>query len=299
MDIHQLELLVAVVESPTMTRAAEKMHLSTAAVSLQLQALARELKTELFVRSGRRLVVTPAGRRVADEARNIIAQLENLKQEFPGSSQNDTRPFHFATGATALIYRLGRPFRRLRQQFPDLDLHVSVLATEEMMAGLRDRQFDLALISLPVNEEKLRIVPLFEEELLLVRPSPTRLRGHHIGNIRRQEIDGAPFLLYPPHSNMRKLIDRFLDDLGVRRRVVMEASDTEAIKGLVESGFGYSILPEYALKESTKFFQTMRIEGRHLVRRQALAMPKSPQPRALTEAVAEFIRKAFENRSSA
>ena len=299
MDIHQLQLLVAVVESPTMTKAAEKMHLSTAAVSLQVQALARELKTELFVRSGRKLVVTPAGRRVADAARAIIALLNNLKHEFPRSSQQDTRPFHFATGATALIYRLGRPFRRLRHQFPGLDLRVSVLATEEMIAGLLERQFDLALISLPVIEEKLRIVPLFEEELLLVRPSPTRVRGHHIGDIRRKDIDGAPFLLYPPHSNMRKLIDRFLDDLGVHPRVVMEASDTEAIKGLVESGFGYSILPEYALKKPTKFFQTMRIESRRLVRRQALAMPGSPQPRALTEAVAEFIRKAFEDKNGA
>jgi DNA-binding transcriptional LysR family regulator len=299
MDIHKLELLVAVVESPTMTKAAEKMHLSTAAVSLQLQALAEELKTELFVRSGRNLVVTPAGRRVADEARNIIALLDNLRHEFPGSSQRDSRPFHFATGATALIYRLGKQFRRLRQEFPNLDLRVSVLATEEMIAGLLERQFDLALISLPVSEEKVRIVPLFEEELLLIRPSPVRVRGHHIGTIRRQEIDGAPFLLYPPHSNMRRLIDRFLDDLEVRRRVVMEASDTEAIKGLVESGFGYSILPEYALKEQTKFFQTMRIEGRRLVRRQALGMPKSSQPRALTEAVAEFIRQAFESKSPA
>lgn len=299
MDLHQLQLLLAVVESPTMTKAAERMHLSTAAVSLQLQALARELKTELFARRGRTLAVTPAGRRVADEARSILDLVENLKREFPGASQRDTRPFHFATGATALIYQLGKPFRRLRQQFPDLDLHVSVLATEEMIAGLLDRQFDLALISLPVSVEKLRIVPLFEEELLVLRPSPTRVRGHHIGNVRRQEIDGAPFLLYPPHSNMRKLIDRFLDDLGVRRRVVMEASDTEAIKGLVESGFGYSILPEYALKEPTKFFQIMRIEGRRLVRRQALAMPRSSQPRALTEAVADFIRKAFEEKNAA
>jgi DNA-binding transcriptional LysR family regulator len=298
MDIHQLQLLVAVVESPTMTKAAEKMHLSTAAVSVQVQALAQELKTELFVRSGRKLLVTPAGRRVADEARNIIALLDSLKHEFPASPQHDTRPFHFATGATTLIYRLGKPFRRLRQEFPNLDLHVSVLATEEMIAGMLERKFDLALISLPVSEEKLRLVPLFEEELLLVRPSPTRIRGHHIGNVRRQEIDGAPFLLYPPQSNMRKVIDRFFDDLEVRRRVVMEASDTEAIKGLVESGFGYSILPEYALKEQTKFFQTMRIEGRRLLRRQALAMPKSSQPRALTEAVSEFLRKAFENQSA-
>ncbi len=113
-----------------------------------------------------------------------------------------------------------------------------------------DRQFDLGLISLPVRNDNLRIIPLFDEELLVVRPAPHRVRGIAYGTIEPHEFDGAPFLLYPQHSNMRTMIDRFLDNLGLKRRVIMEASDTEAIKGLVESGFGYSILPEYALKGS-------------------------------------------------
>lgn len=116
---------------------------------------------------------------------------------------------------------------------------------------------------------------------------------HNLFVIRPEELDGAPFLLYPSQRNMRTAIDRFLDGLELNRRVVMEASDTEAIKRLVESGFGYSILPEYALKESTKFFQTLRIKGHRLVRSQALAMPTLSQPRALTESIAEFIRVAL------
>jgi len=74
---------------------------------------------------------------------------------------------------------------------------------------------------------------------------------------------------------MRAIIDRFFNELGLRPRVLMEASDTEAIKRMVESGFGYSILPEYALKGRNRFFQTLRIAGHRLVRRQALAMVES------------------------
>ncbi len=299
MDVRQLELLLAVMDSPTMTKAAETMHLSTAAVSLQLQSLAAELSTELFVRSGRQLVPTPAARRLAEQARRVVAQMQHIKQEFARDPQHDARPFHLATGATTLIYRLARPLRRLRQQFPKLDLHVNVLATEEMIAGLLDREFDLALISLPVSNENLHIVPLFEEELLLVRPSATRVRGRHVGTIDPAEVDGAPFLLYPKQSNMRALIEHFLDDLGLRRRVIMEAADTEAIKRLVESGFGYSMLPEYAFGDSARFLQTLRFTGRRLVRRQALAMPVSPQPRALTEAVADFLKAALDKKPGA
>jgi len=297
MDIYQLELFLAVLESPTLTRAAEKLHLSPAAVSLQLQSLAADLRVELFVRSGRKLMPTPAAHRLAEHAKAVILRFQQIKEEFANDPVRDVRPFHFATGATTLIYRLGRPFRQLRRQFPHLDLHVTVLATEEIVSGLIDRQFDLGLISLPVPDTTLRIIPLFDEELLLLRPSPTRVHGHHIGNIRRKELEGAPFLLYPKTSNMRGVIDRFLDELGLRRRVVMEAADTEAIKGLVESGFGYSILPEYALKESSKFFHTLRIEGKRLFRHQALAMPITAQPRALTEAVAMFLKTALDTQT--
>jgi DNA-binding transcriptional LysR family regulator len=293
MDVHQLELLLAVIDSPTMTRAAEKVHLSTAAVSLQLQALAKELKAELFVRSGRTLMPTPAALRLAEHARAVLAEFRKIEQEFANDPACDTRPFHFATGATTLIYRLAKPLRSLRQAYPSLDLHVSVLATEEIVAGLIDRKFDLGLISLPVVNENLRFVDLFEEELLLVLPSPTPVRGGHIGTVPVEKLQGGSFLLYPQHSNMRTLIERFLDELHLKRRVIMEAADTEAIKRLVETGFGYSVLPEWALKKSGRYFHTARVAGHRLVRRQALAMPLTAQPRALTEAVASFVRDAL------
>lgn len=295
MELRQLESLLAVLESPTMTRAAEGLHLSPAAVSIQLQSLASELGVDLFVRSGRKLTPTPAAHRLAEHAKTLTRQLRQIKEEFSSDAFSDARPFHFATGATTLIYRLARPFRMLRKRYPRLDLHVTVLATEEIVAGLIERQFDLGLISLPVRNDSLRIVPLFDEELLVVRPSATRVRGHHVGTIRPQELDGASLLLYPKQSNMRTMIDRFLDDLGLKRRVIMEASDTEAIKGLVESGFGSSILPEYALKESTRFFQTFRVAGHPLVRSQALAMPITAHPRALTDSIATFLKEVLDD----
>jgi DNA-binding transcriptional LysR family regulator len=184
--------------------------------------------------------------------------------------------------------------RQLRKMYPKLNLHVTVLATEEIMAGVIDRQFDLGLISLPVNEPQLRFLPLFEEEMLLIKPSSTRVRGNHIGNIAAAKLKDARFILYPRHSNMRALIEKFLTSLGIEPHITMEAADTEAIKGVVESGFGYSMLPEYALRDPTKYFQTMRIESRRLVRQQALAMPISPYRRALTEAVAGFLKRTFD-----
>jgi DNA-binding transcriptional LysR family regulator len=292
-DVRQLELFLAVIEHKSVTKAAAAVHLSPGAISQQVHNLAYELRTELFVKSGKCLVPTPAGLRLADHARNLARQFRELRQEFDADPLTDTRPFHFATGATTLIHRLGRPLRMLRKKYPKTKILVTVSATEEMVAGLLDRQFDLALISLPFSEDDLTIMPLFEEELLVLRPSPARVSGWHVGTIKAVDLAAAPFLLYPPHSNMRVIIDGFFRELGISPSVLMEADDTEAIKRLVESGFGYSILPEYALHRGPRFFHVARVAERRVVRRQALAMARSPFPRPLTVSIAQFLQNAL------
>jgi len=293
MDIHQLELFLAVMDSPSMTRAAEKIHLSPGAVSLQLHKLADELQTELFVRSGKRLIPTPAALRLAELAKQVVTMMGHIQQTFENDLTKDVRPFHFATGVTTLIHQLGAPLRQLRKRYPNAEIRVTVGVTEEMVAGLLERRFDLALISLPVSEANLKLIPLFEEELLIVRPSANKVGRGHISSMRASDLAGAPFLLYPKRSNVRLVIDRFFNELGVTPRVLMEADDTEAIKRLVESGFGYSILPEHALRGRSHFFQKFRIAGHRLTRSLALAMAQTECPRKLTESIASFLRTAL------
>jgi DNA-binding transcriptional LysR family regulator len=293
MDVHQLELFLAVMDSPSMTRAAEKIHLSPGAVSLQLRNLAEELRTDLFVRRGKRLIPTPAALRLAEHAKEVVKMMSRIHQEFEDDVSKDLRPFLFATGVTTLIYQLGRPLRELRKRFPNAEIRLTVGVTEEMVAGLLDRRFDLALISLPIAEDNLKVLPLFDEELLVVRPSANKVGNGHVSSMRASELSGVPFLLYPRRSNVRLVIDHFFKEIGVVPRVLMEADDTEAIKRLVESGFGYSILPEHALRGRSHFFQKSRVQGHRLTRSLALAMAQTECPRKLTESIATFLRAAL------
>src|SRR6266567_4328116 len=199
MDVHQLELFLAVMDSPSMTKAAEKSHLSPGAVSLQLHNLAEELHAELFVRRGKQLIPTPAAVRLAERAREVVRLMGHIQQEFENDVTKDSRPFHFATGVTTLIYQLGRPLRQLRNRFPHAEIRVTVRVAE----------------------------------------------------------------------------------------------DTEGIKRLVESGFGYSILPEHALRGRAHFFEKLRVDGRRLTRKLALAMIQTESPRKLTESIASFLRDAL------
>lgn len=272
-----------------MTGAADHVHLSPAAVSLQIHSLANELGTELFRRSGKRLVPTNAASRLAERARPLVRQMHEMQHDFENDASTDSRPFQFATGITSLIYQLGQPLRLLRKEFPKTQIQISVGVTEEIVAGLLDSRFDLGLISLPVSDKNLKIMPLFEEELLVLSPAATRVRGQHVGTIRPSDLNGVPFVLYPKRSNMRQMIDRFFTEIGLTPRVVMEADDTEAIKRLVEAGFGYSILPEHALRSRARFFHVHRVGRYRLARKQALAMAQVDYPRKLTESIAGFL----------
>ena len=166
-------------------------------------------------------------------------------------------------------------------------------AMERIVEGLLDRRFDLGLVSLPIIQSSLTTVPLFDEELLVIRPSADRVGDGIIATVRPSELAKARFLLFPKESNMRAMIDRFFRELEINPRVTMEADDTEVIKRLVESGFGYSILPQFALSGRGRRFQKLRVAGHKLVRQQALAMPKTGYPRALTLAVADFLQSAL------
>ena len=293
MELRQLELFLAVMEFSSVTRAAQKVGLSPGAVSLQLHSLATELHTDLFARSGKHLVPTPAAFRLAEQARVVLGLVRQIEHEFANDPATDSRPFHFATGATALIHHLGSPLRQLRKRFPGTSITITVAATEEMVAGVLNHRFDLALISLPYANDGLDLIPLFEEELLVLKPSPVRVSGWHVGAMQPSELAAASFVLYPKRSNMRSMIEGFFKDMGIAPRVLTEADDTEAMKKLVETGFGYSILPEYALRGRPRFFQTFRVQGRKLARTQALAMARSERPRALTESIARFLQSAL------
>src|SRR5664279_4910572 len=203
MELGQLRVFLTVMDTGSVTRAAEMVGLSAGAVSQQLRALGADLGVELFVRAGRKIAPTAHALRLSEHAPAILNQVGHRALDF---SKDEAR------ASRAKIVRL---------------------------------------------------------EL--------------------EEVSAAQFLLYPRRSNMRLSIDTFFHEMGISPRVIMEADDTEAIKRLVESGFGYSILPEFSLRGQSRFLELFRVAGHRLVRRQALAMPRTEYPRPLTQSIAGVI----------
>src|SRR4029453_13455437 len=122
MELGQLRVFLAVMDAASVARAGEMVGLTPGAVSQQLRALGTDLGVELFVRAGRKIAPTPDALRLAEHARTILHHAGRMEQECRRDKAGHPRPFHFATGATALIYRLGKPLRLLRRRFPQTEI---------------------------------------------------------------------------------------------------------------------------------------------------------------------------------
>jgi DNA-binding transcriptional LysR family regulator len=196
-----------------------------------------------------------------------------------------------ATAMTTLVYQLGRPIRRLRREFPHANIIVRAGTTDDAVSGLRDRQIDLGILVQPGRFDGLDVTHLFEEEMkVVVNPRQWTKKKNTIGV---EELADLPLILYPRTAATRIIIDDFFHKLNQEPKVTTELEDTEAIKRLVESGFGCSILPEHAVPRNAGSLRKLAIEGHKPTRHVVLAKAKALYPRKLTVAISEFFQREF------
>ncbi len=288
MELRQLETFRIVMATLSMTEAAKRVCLSPAAVSLQMKRLSDELSADLFTRIGNKLVPTSAAIRMHQHLGALMDMLHTIREDFPLDSGHDSRPFVLGTGPTTLIYQLREPLSHLRKQFPRNEILVHVAPTQDIIYELEWKQIDLGIVSLPVEAPSLHLTPLFKEEMLVLMNKSAAPKHHKKLNLK--DLVDIPMILYSRGSSTRTLIDAMMQKHKLSLRVTMEADDTEAIKKLVEAGFGASILPEKALQNSP-LIRTFRIQGEPLYREIAFATPVNAYPRRLTTVIAEYLRK--------
>ena len=291
MDLRQLQMFEAVLATLNLTKAAKQMFITPSAVSLQLKHLSEELGSDLFVKTGQGLVATPAAICLSGYTRHLFEVMDEIRREFRTDAIPDSRPFVLATGLTTLMYRMGGPIRGLRRRYPNNEIRIVTGATEYVISGLRARQFDLGIVSLPVSPDGIRVTPLYTEEMVLVvNPDHCGIRR---STVTPQELTRLRFILYPQGSNIRSMIDRFFQELGITANVTMELDNVEAIRRLVEYGYAASFVPANALPRGSRLLRRVHINGHRLIRQVAIAVPDTKYPRKLTESVSLFLSKAL------
>ena len=262
MEIRQLRAFVAIAESGTFTAGALRVHVTQAAISMQIRQLESEIGARVFVRAPRHVILTEAGEQLLRRARHILrehdAALDEIA-ELAGAERGRLRIG--SASAMVLTDQLPSILKELRKQHPAAEISVTSGTSEVLVDQILAGEVDIAFVSLPVDVRGIKTERLSEDQLVAIASPRHKLSKQK--TISAYTLAGERLILGERGGNTRRLIDQFFAQAGVSLRVAMELSRQQAIKRMVEEDMGVGIVPLQSVREEVEKGRLIRwwIEG--------------------------------------
>ncbi len=248
LETKHLRLVRAIAEEGGPTRAAARLHLTQSAVSHQLAELEGRLGVPLFARVRRQLKLTPAGERLVEASRALLAELARVERELQRAGARKIETFRIAVECFTAYHWLPPILAALADEHPYVEVAIVMGATREPVAALLRGEIELALVSSPVRDRALMTVPLFPDEwTVIVAP------GHPLAArpfVSEVELSREKLFI---HDAPRGDVERFREILAsARARLPRTVSVplTEAIVELVKANLGVGLVSRWAVSPS-------------------------------------------------
>jgi LysR family transcriptional regulator, low CO2-responsive transcriptional regulator len=241
MNFTHLRAFEAVARMGSVTRAAELLHVSPAAISLHLRDLERACGIPLIERVRRRAHLTGAGRRLQDYARRIFAL--SAEADLALGLMRDLKAGVLRVGATDTPARswVPRVLGGFRRQYAGIRVELYVGNTQHVIERIANRQDDVAVVAAAMQHPDLMVEHVGVDPLALI--VPRQHAWHSRATIRLRELEGQPLIVREAGSSTRQLLDAQFTRHLLRPEVVMELGSHDAIIGAVEHGVGVALVP--------------------------------------------------------
>ena len=262
MEIRQLKAFVAIADARTFTAAAQRIHYTQAALSMQIKQLEREVGVPLFTRMPRRVVLTEAGERLLARAQHILrehdAALAELA-ELAGAKHGRLR----LGSASGMVSADSLPviLKKLRRAHEHVEVSVTSGTSEELVKKILAGELDAAFVSLPVQARNVETELLSQDQLVAIASPRHQLAGQRV--VSAFALAGEKLILGERGGNTRRLIDEFFAEAGLKPTVAMELSRQQAIKNMVAADMGVGIVPLSVVRDEVERGRLVRwwIEG--------------------------------------
>lgn len=245
MELHQLRYFVAVAETGSFTRAAEREGVTQPTLSeqiLRLESKAKGIGRRLFDRLGRKVVLTDAGRVLLGHAQGVLAAVGEAERAVRDSAEGG----RLRVGAipTVAPFLLPRAVTRFRKDHPAVQLQLKEDLTERLLADLLAGELDLGLMALPVRDDRLHVEKLFSEPLVVALPPGHRLAAK--AEVKLGDVVDEPFILLDDVHCFGDQVLSFCRRGGLEPRVVCRGEQIVTLLAVVAAGQGVSVVPEMA-----------------------------------------------------
>lgn len=265
MNIDSLRIFREVARQKSFTRAAANLRMTQPAASMAVQNLEKELGHQLFDRSHRPPILTPAGESFYKASRDILDRFDEATAEMQALGAEVVGSVHVASIYSVGLYHT-EAIRRFMEQFPKAKVRLSYLRPNLVVEAVLRGEAHLGLISYPKETRELSVIPWKEETMVAVCYPGHRLASRQVVNFT--ELAGENFIAFDPDLDIRDHVDAMLRRNRVEVRAVMEFDNIETMKQAVQVGSGITILPEATVQaEATAgSLVAVRIEPHELVR---------------------------------
>jgi LysR family transcriptional regulator, low CO2-responsive transcriptional regulator len=247
-EIRQLRAFVAIAESGTFTAGAQRVHVTQAAISMQIRQLETETGARLFVRAPRRVILTEAGEKLLHRARRILREHDAALEEIAELAGAQRGRLRIGTASAGISSEpLPVLLKELRKNHPPAEVSVVTGTSETLVHQILAGELDIAFVSLPVEAHGIQTERLNEDQLVAVASPRHPLAKQR--TVSAYALAGEKLILGERGGNTRRLIDEFFAQAGVKPTVAMELSRQAAIKRMVEEDMGVGIVPLQTVKE--------------------------------------------------
>jgi DNA-binding transcriptional LysR family regulator len=299
MNLSHLRAFVAVAESLSFSRAAQRLHVSQPALSNQIRLLEEDLDAKLFVRNRRSVALTAVGKDILDDAERLLTGADEIKQRVRRSAKGALGTLRIGFVASATVDIVPKMTIAFRKSYPEVLLDLKNLPTVSQIDALRQRALDVGIVRLPLHEHDIEVLPFFSEPFAIVLSKQHPLRSR--GRITMRDLEKEPFVCY----SERQAPAFFQHWTGLCRkagftpRIVQEVSEMETALALVSAGVGVAILPEGVTRRYGRSLFVVPLKKETIRSEIGLALLKmNPPPlaKSLVESAGSFLERPSRTR---
>lgn len=264
-----MQYFLAVARLEHVTEAARCLHVTQSSLSKTIQRLEEDLGVPLFDRVGRKLRLNESGSRFLIRAERALFELEQGQQELNDLSSPEHGTIELAVNTASMLPNILREFRKKK---PNIQFHVQMLTTQEMIAHLHRGEVDFCLSSPPIDGEDIECQIIYVDPILVAVPKGHRLAGR--SSVSLTELKDEWFVGVKKGYGTRDLVDSICQSAGFEPKFVYEGDEPARIITLVEAEIGIAFIPGTA-RNSREEVVYLQVDHMELVREIALLSHKS------------------------
>jgi DNA-binding transcriptional LysR family regulator len=257
--LHQLSIFLKIAQTQSITKAAEELHLTQPAVSIQLKNFQQQFDIPLTEVINKRLYITDFGREIALAAARILDEVSTIDHKtmaYRGKLTGKLKISVVSTGKYVIPYFLSAFLR----QHEGIELQLDVSNKSRVVESLQHNEVDFSLVSVMPDQLRLSKIELMPNKLFLVGNADS-LDSRQVYEINL--LESIPLIYREQGSATRRAMEQVVESNGLRARMKMELTSNEAVKQAVIAGLGYSIMPLIGIKNElqTGQLRIIPVEG--------------------------------------